>query len=87
MSDYSLTPYMPDDILIEKHNGCDPSESVWLREALDQLMEFTETVMCEANAKEVYDVACILETMASDLRCWYSKHKHFNFEKIEARQG
>lgn len=79
MSDYSVTPYLPDDILIERH-GRDSTETVWLREAFDQMTTFCENVLCEANAKEVYDAACILEEIASDLRRKYNIWKRAGFE-------
>ncbi len=79
MSDYSVTPYHPDDILIERHDT--DSGNVWLKDALDQMVRFTESVLCEANAKEVYDVACILELQASELRKSYNEWRKRNFDK------
>lgn len=80
MSDYSVTPYPPDDILIERQ-GPDGTEAFWLKCAMDQMVRFTESVLCEANAQEVYDTACILELLASGLRAEYNIWKRAGFDK------
>lgn len=81
MSDYSVTPYPPDDILFELCMGNDSPEHVWFADAIGHLVAHVEKYMCEANAKEVYDVACILEMKAQELRDIYNVWRRRNFEK------
>jgi len=80
MSDYSVTPYMPDDILFERH-APEGTEHIWLSESLSQMVNFCNKQLCEANAKEVYEVATILELKASELRDQFNVSRRLNFRK------
>lgn len=82
MSDYSVSSHHG-DILFEKRVN-DPSDDVWLADALNSLVAHVENNMCEANAKEVYEVACILEMKAQELRDIYNFWRRRNFEKCDS---
>ncbi len=63
----------------------DGEGSCWdfLSNMTENLIEETEKVMCEANAKEVYQVACNLEYWAAEIRRTYERWKLNDFQKTK----
>lgn len=71
--------FVDDDDMLIRCDSC--GEMTYFSRILDEETKHIETYLCEANAKTIYKIICLLELKAYELRKTYNKWKANDFKK------